>query len=225
MSGLLTRALAICAVLGATAVFLANARRAEVGVTRAPFAAFPMEIAGWQAVVDPPMDEAVLTVLGVDDYLSRVYYRPDGAGVGVYMGFYGSQRQGDTIHSPLNCLPGAGWEPVSEGRRTITDVAVTTSPGAPRRDITVNRYIVQKGLDRQLVLYWYQSHGRVVASEYTSKLYLIHDAMRLNRTDGAMVRVIAPIAIGASDHGAAAEQLAEAFVRVMFPVLPAYLPE
>jgi EpsI family protein len=93
------------------------------------------------------------------------------------------------------------------------------------RDITVNRYIVQKGLDRQLVLYWYQSHGRVVASEYTSRLYLIRDAIRLNRTDGSLVRVIAPITVGATDDGAAAERLAEEFVRVIFPLLPAYLPQ
>ena len=161
----------------------------------------------------------MLKVLGVDDYLSRVYYRSDRAAVGLYMGYYASQRQGDTIHSPLNCLPGAGWEPLSQGRLTIANV------DGRGNDITVNRYVVQKGLDRQLVLYWYQSHGRVVASEYTSKLYLIHDAIRLNRTDGSMVRVIAPIRHGATDDGAAADQLAQAFVRVLFPPLPAYLPK
>jgi EpsI family protein len=139
--------------------------------------------------------------------------------VGLYMGFYGSQRQGDTIHSPLNCLPGAGWQPVSEGRLQIANA------DGQGRDITVNRYVVQKGVERQLVLYWYQSHGRVVASEYTSKLYLIHDAIRLNRTDGSMVRVIAPIKVNAADEGAAAERLAEEFVRVIFPLLPAYLPQ
>jgi EpsI family protein len=83
---------------------------------------------------------------------------------------------------------------------------------------------VQKGLERQLVLYWYQSHGRVVASEYTSKLMLINDAIRINRTDGSLVRVIAPIAVSAEDDGAAAQQLAEDFVRVLFPQLPSYLP-
>ena len=129
---------------------------------------------------------------------------------------YGSQRQGDTIHSPLNCLPGAGWEPLSEGRTTIANA------GGPGVDIEVNRYVVQKGLDRQLVLYWYQSHGRVVASEYTSRLLLIHDAIRMNRTDGSMVRVIAPIAVGSD--GAAAEALATEFVRSLFPRLAGYIP-
>jgi EpsI family protein len=108
---------------------------------------------------------------------------------------------------------------VSGGRLTIANA------DGQGRDITVNRFVVQKGLERQLVLYWYQSHGRVVASEYTSKLYLIHDAIRLNRTDGSMVRVIAPIKVGATDNGASAERVAEEFVRAMFPLLPGYLPQ
>jgi EpsI family protein len=219
MKSIVTRAVTLCLLLGATTVFLANARRAEVAVTRESFASFPRDIDGWKSIVDPPMEEAILKVLGVDDYLSRVYFKPDGAAIGLYMGFYGSQRQGDTIHSPLNCLPGAGWEPASQGRLTINDV------DGSGRDITVNRYVVQKGLERQLVLYWYQSHGRVVASEYTSKAYLIHDAIRLNRTDGSMVRVIAPIRVDATDDGAAAERAAEDFVRLIFPLLPPYLPE
>jgi EpsI family protein len=214
----LTRAIALCLLLVATSVFLASAREAEVVVSRTRFDAFPMNIGPWKAINDPPMEEDILKVLGVDDYLSRIYYKPDGLAVGLYMGFYASQRQGDTIHSPLNCLPGAGWEPVSQGRLHIANA------DGQGRNITVNRYVVQKGLDRQLVLYWYQSHGRVVASEYTSKAYLIHDAVRMNRTDGSMVRVIAPIRVGATDESAA-ERLAEDFVRVIFPMLPAYLPQ
>lgn len=219
MSSILTRAVAVCALLGATTVFLANARRTEVVVSRPAFATFPRDIGPWRSINEPPMDPQILKVLGVDDYVSRVYYQPNGAAVGLYMGFYGSQRQGDTIHSPLNCLPGAGWEPVSGGRLQIANA------DGQGRDITVNRFVVQKGLERQLVLYWYQSHGRVVASEYTSKLYLIHDAIRLNRTDGSMVRVIAPIKVGAADNGASAERLAEEFTRAIFPLLPAYLPQ
>jgi EpsI family protein len=214
---MLSRAAVLCLMLGATSVVLANARGSETPVARTSFASFPMSIGGWQATVDPPLEDDILKVLGVDDYLSRIYYRP-GAAVGLFMGFYGSQRQGDTIHSPLNCLPGAGWEPVRQGRLTIAN-----ADGAGR-DITVNRYIVQKGIERQLVLYWYQSHGRVVASEYWSRAFLINDAIRLNRTDGSLVRVIAPIPVNADDDGAAAEKLAEEFVRVIFPQLSAYLP-
>ena len=212
----LVRALALCAMMVATTVFLANSRRAEVPLPRTDFDSFPMNIGPWRAVVDPPLDEAVLKVLGADDYLSRVYYRPGGAAVGLFMGFYASQRQGDTIHSPLNCLPGSGWEPVSQGRLMIPAV------GGAGPDIEVNRYIVQKGLDRQMVLYWYQSHGRVVASEYKSRLFLIADAMRLNRTDGAMIRVIAPIRSAQDESNA--EALATTFVHALFPQLSGYLP-
>jgi EpsI family protein len=207
MTRTFTRAAVLCLMLGATSLFLANARSSEVPVTRASFETFPMTLGNWRATIDPPLSEDILKVLGVDDYLSRIYHRAEGGAVGLYMGFYGSQRQGDTIHSPLNCLPGARWEPVDEGRLTIANV-----DGAGR-DITVNRYVVQKGLERQLVLYWYQSHGRVVASEYTSKMLLIKDAIRMNRTDGSLVRVIAPIRIGSEE--APAEQLAESFVRVL----------
>jgi EpsI family protein len=218
MTNTLTRAAVLCLMLGATSVFLANARKSEAPIARTTFGSFPMMLESWRAVNDPPLEDDILKVLGVDDYASRIYYKPNGAAVGLYMGYYNSQRQGDTIHSPMNCLPGAGWEPVEQGRLTIANA------DGVGRDITVNRYVVQKGLERQLVLYWYQSRGRVVASEYWSKFYLIHDAMRVNRTDGALVRVIAPIPVGAEDRGAAAEKLAEEFVRVLFPVLPSYLP-
>jgi EpsI family protein len=219
MKTTMTRAAVLCLMLAATSLFLANARKVEATIARTTFESFPMTLGPWRAVNDPPLEEDILKVLGVDDYASRIYYKGKDTAVGLYMGYYGSQRQGDTIHSPMNCLPGAGWEPVQQGRLTIAN-----ADGAGR-DITVNRYVVQKGLERQLVLYWYQSRGRVVASEYWSKLFLIHDAMRTNRTDGALVRVIAPIPVGAEDNGAAAEKLAEEFVRVLFPVLPPYLPE
>jgi EpsI family protein len=217
MSPLVQRAIALCVVLGATTIYIANNQRVEAAVTREAFASFPMEIGNWKGVVDPPLEKSVLDILGADDYLSRVYYRTDGHPVGLYMGFYASQRQGDTIHSPLNCLPGAGWEAVSEGRLTIPNV------DGNGRDITVNRYVVQKGLDRQMVLYWYQSHGRVIASEYTSKIYLIHDAVRMNRSDGSMVRVISPIDSRLEDDGAAAQDFAQQFVRAVFPHLGPYL--
>ena len=216
MSSLLSRAIAICALMGVASLFIANARKAEVPVERTTFESFPMEIDSWRAVNDPPLDPTVLKVLGADDYLSRVYYRPDRAAVGLFIGFFASQRQGDTIHSPLNCLPGSGWEAVSQGRLVIPAVAGSS------RDIEINRYVVQKGLERQMVLYWYQSHGRVIASEYTSRFMLINDAVRMNRTDGSMVRVIAPIAHEAD--GAEAEVLAATFIHSLFPRLTGYLP-
>ena len=209
-------AILFCCLMGG-AVVIASANRSEQPVARLPFSQFPMQINEWRGAPQPPIEPKILAVLGVDDYLTRAYYTADhSAVVGLYLGYYGSQRQGDTMHSPLNCLPGAGWAPLSNSRIPILVAGGST--------IVVNRYIIQKGLDRQLVLYWYQSHGRVVASEYWSKLYLIRDSIRLNRTDGALVRVIAPIAIGSEDGGETAERDATRFVRALYPTLSPYLP-
>jgi len=213
-----TRAAMLCVLVAATSVFLSNARKPEAPLARTALAQFPMKVGTWQAVVDPPLQKEVLAVLGVDDYLSRVYYEPNAAGVGLYMGYYGSQRQGDTIHSPQNCLPGAGWEPVSEGRLQLSNV-----DGAGR-DITINRYVIQKGLDRNVVLYWYHGRGRVVASEYLSRALLIRDALITNRTNGSLVRVIVPVTRKDEGNLAPAEAVAQSFVRAIFPTLDSYLP-
>jgi len=203
----------------AAAGLVARQNRPEPAPVRSTFDRFPAEIQGWTGQPLPPMDRKILAVLGVDDYLNRVYVSPDRAGVGLYVGFYNSQRQGDAIHSPMNCLPGAGWAPLS---RSFVKIPVTAREGLT--EIDANRYVIQKGLDRQLVVYWYQSHGRTVASEYWSKFFLIRDAMRLNRTDAALVRVIAPINPNADDGEVRAEQQASDFVKAMFPLLPQYLP-
>src|SRR5262245_16411446 len=204
--------------LGAT-VLVANQSRPEPAPARKPFERFPNQIQTWRGEALPPIDAKILAVLGADDILNRVYFGHDRSGIALYIGFYNSQRQGDSIHSPMNCLPGAGWEPVSRSHLAI--------PVAMRDDTTTidaNRYIIQKGINRQLVLYWYQSHGRTVASEYWSKFYLIRDAVRLNRTDAALVRVIVPIVPNRDGAEATAETQATDFIGSMFPVLSNYLP-
>jgi EpsI family protein len=216
---MLARAGILFALMVAGTVAIARAERFEAPPVRAPFDQFPMQIGEWRGVKDAPFEQRILAVLGVDDYLTRAYFAPDRSGVGLYIGYYKSQRQGDTMHSPLNCLPGSGWEPLSKSDLTVPLARAAGSPAS----ITINRYIVQKGIEQQLVLYWYQSHGRVVASEYWSKLYLIADAVRLNRTDGALVRVITPIGEG-PDAETAAERIGTSFVQQVFPVLTTYLP-
>jgi EpsI family protein len=219
---MLNRAAILFGCLTLATVAIARAERTEPVPIRAPLKDFPMQMAGWQGVQEPPFEPNILRVLGVDDYLTRVYYTPTRAGVGLYIGYYKSQRQGDTMHSPLNCLPGSGWEPLSQA---VANVQVSRSEGMAPSEITINRYVVQKGLERQMVLYWYQAHGRVVASEYWSKFYLIRDAVRLNRTDGALVRVIAPILGDSTTDAARAEGVARGFVQTVFPKLTQFLPE
>ena len=209
--------LSITLLCGAAAVVRAN--RPEQAPPRVAFEQFPSQLGDWTGQQLPPMEGKVLKVLGVDDYLNRAYFRPDRSVAGLYIGYYKSQRQGDAIHSPQNCLPGSGWEPLER-----TDLTIPTMTAAGATDISVNRYLIQKGVDRQLVLYWYQSHGRVVASEYWSKFYLIQDAVRMNRTDAALVRVIVPISPRQDNGESIAEGQAVDFVKKIFPLLPSYLP-
>ena len=200
----------------ATAGFLATTMRAEPVPIRESLTTCPLQLSDWRGERAPDFDEATLAVLGVDEYINRVYLDTSKRPIGLYVGYYGSQRQGDTMHSPLNCMPGAGWSPISFDRIPIPVEGATPAS----RNISVNRYVIEKGLDQQLVLYWYQSHGRVVASEYWGKFYMVLDAIRTNRTDGALVRIIAPIATTEGD----AERQAVGFAQVLYPLLRRYLP-
>jgi EpsI family protein len=177
-----------CCVL--SALLLATlAGRSRLAAPPAPTGAealssFPETIGSWTGK-DSPLDDDVVKIAAVDDYLNR-FYRSGKAELGLYVGYYKSQRQGEALHSPLQCLPGAGWEPMKAEPFTL----VTDSAGAPS---TINKLIVQKGVDQMLVLYWYQTLNRVTASEYSRKLFLVADAFRTGRTDVALVRVIAPL--------------------------------
>ena len=208
---------------------LARASRTEPVPVRESLSGLPMKIGPWQGDDLPAMDQRVLKVLGVDDYLDRVYARPGGPPVALYVGYYRSQRQGDTIHSPLNCMPGAGWNPVRRGFIEIPASARTqAAPDATEGrilSIEVNRIVIQKAIDKQVVLYWYQSHGRVVASEYWGKIYTVLDALRTNRTDAALVRTVSPVRglDPASEQNSERESIE--FVQALFPLLSTYLPK
>jgi EpsI family protein len=153
-----------------------------------PLSEFPDDIGSYKAVRDFAFDEQTLKVLGVTDYINRAYYSPSLGELGLYIGYFRTQRTGAAIHSPKNCLPGAGWQPAKEETYQLSL--------ADGRKVPVNLYVIQKDLDQQVVLYWYQSHGRVVASEYWGKFYMVADAIRLNRTDAALVRVTSPVRNG-----------------------------
>ncbi len=210
---------ALC-LLGGTVV-LARSSHTEAVPIRESLDHFPLAIGSWQGQRLQDFDQKILSVLGVDEYVNRAYVADGKPPVGLYIGYYQSQRQGDTMHSPLNCLPGAGWLPARQGRTTVE----TRDEHGPRT-IEINHVIIEKGLDRQVVLYWYQSHGRVVASEYWGKIYTVVDAVRLNRTDGALVRVIVPVlSVGPSaDPEGDAERTALEFTRQLFPALGRHLP-
>jgi EpsI family protein len=196
----------------AAAVCLRASTSQERVPPRRPLAEIPFALGEWTASRQQDFDPATVAVLRADDYVSRNYIRGTSDTADVYVGYYETQRQGDTIHSPMNCLPAAGWQLLS-----IARAPVDASPG---QSIVVNRDTIQKGLDTRLVLYWYQSHGRAVASEYWSRAYMVLDSLRLHRTDGALVRVITPI----RHSEAGAERSAVEFIRALYPVLSRHLP-
>lgn len=148
------------------------------------FASVPLTLETWHSGGDLPFDPSIERVLAADRYVNRAYVGPNGQNVGLYVGYYQTQRQGSAIHSPLNCLPGAGWQLVARN---------TVRLGTAGDDPMVNRVIIEKGDAQQLVYYWYQSRNRIVASEDRSKFYLVADAITQRRTDAALVRVITPI--------------------------------
>jgi EpsI family protein len=222
------RALVLSGCLLASSVYLAGATNYEQIPIRVPLAELPMQLASWEGARAEDLDKQVLAVLGVDDYINRVYRAGAGGALGLYIGYYKSQREGDSMHSPLNCLPGAGWLPISSGRLAIPVQAAAGPAGSSQAvgpsTIEVNRYLVQKGGDTMLVLYWYQSHGRVIASEYWGKIYTVLDAIRTNRTDAALVRVIVPVVNTDSSPEHEAERTGSDFVRAIFPLLGQHLP-
>ena len=212
-----TRIIILVAILLTAAALMGLTSRPEKVPIRESLSGLPMQIDTWRGQTLPDMDSQVLAVLGVDDYISRIYYNPELIPASLYVGYYQSQREGDTMHSPLNCLPGSGWNPM---KREHIRISVDGNS-----QIEINRIIIQKGTDKQVVLYWYQSHGRVIASEYWGKIYTVLDALRTNRTDAAMVRVICPVSGTSSEAEATAEKSAADCTKALFPLLSQFLPQ
>ena len=186
-------------------------------------------IGSWSAQ-DFPLDDDTLAVLGKGDFLNRVYTtqqriaNPSADGiasstvatppVSLFIGYFATQRTGQTMHSPQHCLPGAGWTFDSQKYVDIKDVN--------GKNYRVGEYVIGNGESRQFVIYWYQAHGRSVPNEYLAKLYMVTDAIRTNRTDGALVRVITPILPNESVD--AASNRAVHFTQHMAPYLPRFIP-
>ena len=213
-----TRVLFLCVCLLAGAGILARDRGPAAIPPRDSLFAFPMEIGPWRGQNMQDMSDNARNMLKVSDYASRTYVRPDGASIGLYIGYHPDGG----FHSPLNCLPGSGWIPVKEER---IDLAVKPAQYSTEEiSVRVNRIIILKGLDKQVALYWYQGCGRVIASEYSGLIYGMIDKMRLGRTDAALVRIISPTASLDPAAEDAAGKNAEDFARQIFPMLSRYIP-
>jgi EpsI family protein len=199
------------ALLAGAFVLLQGVSHGEIAVPHGPLRDLPYTLGSWSAN-EQPFTEQVLKLLGVSDYTNRIYFSQQKELAQLYVGYYASQKTGDAIHSPKNCLPGAGWDPIQSGYATIS-----VSGG---RQIVVNAYVIQHGLDKQLVFYWYQGRGRIIASEYSGKFWMIADAISRHRTDGALVRLITPMNDGEDN----ARARLTSFAQLVFPHLDGLIP-
>jgi EpsI family protein len=189
--------------------------RSEHVPAHSPLEKFSFGDSTWFSRQDAQLDKETLDVLQADDILSRIYQdRASGHFANLFVAFFNTQRTGKAPHSPKNCLPGSGWVPSESGMLNIT------IPGEPE-PITVNRYVVARGENESVVLYWYQSRNRIIASEYSAKIYTVVDAIRYNRSDTALVRVVVPVENG--DTGTATNTAVK-FVQSFFEPLRHYLP-
>ncbi len=199
----------------ATAIGLQAHSSTEIIPRHDPLSSLSSQIDGW-AGTDEDLDPQTLKILGPGEFLVRDYENASQPQpwINLYIAYFPSQKAGDTIHSPNHCLPGAGWIPISRERIELMRPDGSSMP--------VNRYVVTKTGERQLVLYWFQAHGRVVASEWSAKYYLIADSIRLNRSDGGMVRLMTPML--RDESPAAAEARIMKLGSQLLPLLDSYIP-
>jgi EpsI family protein len=203
----MVRAGVALALLIATAA-IAQSARAHTAVGVPPPSALPIVIDDWHGEDAGALDPETVRILAADSYVNRTYTSGGTPPVGLYIAYYAQQRPGVSIHSPLHCLPGNGWEPIDVATRRIDGESAS-----------LRRLIVQKARDRAVVLYWYAVHGRMLGDEMLSKAWLLHDSLRYRRSDAALVRVVVPIAgsPGSSGSADAAEREGLSFARALLP--------
>jgi EpsI family protein len=205
----------VAVLLAATALLLHARADVDRNPPSEPLGEFPKTIAGWSGS-DVPIAQSALDILGPGDFLSRTYAKGgESLPIGLFIGYFPSQRDGAAIHTPMVCLPSAGWAFDSQQYVVLNDAL-----GKPHQ---VGEYIISNGEIRQFVIYWYQAHGRSMANDYVAKIHMMADALLLNRTDGALVRVITPI--GSREGLAPARTRAEGFAAQLAPLLPRFIPD
>ena len=200
----------ICVLLGLTTGYLRLLPHGQDVPLRQDILTLNTQIGNWTGKPHIPFSPEVLEKLQVDDYLNRNYQNSRGETISLYIGYYRNQRQGDLIHSPQQCLPGGGWNIT---KREIISIPIQDGR---RSHLRVNRFILQKDDEKMLAYYWYEGRGRTLTSEYLQKVYLILDAIRYNRTDEALIRLLTPIR---NDNLAEADQNLRDFTQKLAPIL------
>lgn len=189
--------------------------RAETIPPHKSLSSFPLHIGEWKGREDR-FDGEVYDILGVDDSFLANYQTPEGRPVQLYVGFYQSQREGDIIHSPKNCMPGAGWKIIEN---EYAEIRPKGEEG--KEPVRVIKMTLENAGQKQAMLYWFQSRGRIISSEYWQKIYLVLDSVFRRRTDGSFVRLLAPVPGQGTQE--AFRDLTE-FAEQVMPVLNTYIP-
>ena len=189
--------------------------RPEAEISRRALKEFPKVIGDWKAVNEQIIDQRSMAVLLVDDYIMRTYVNSKGEAVGLYVGYFKTQKEGKQVHSPRQCLPGAGW---SIATNKVYSLKLKNRKAA---EVPINYFLMQQGKQQQLYLWWYHGRGRIYANEYLNKLYLIWDAITMRRTDGALVRVNMAVR---DDIGKILKAETD-FINLFAPLLTEYIPE
>ncbi|MBE9640445.1 VPLPA-CTERM-specific exosortase XrtD [Salipiger mangrovisoli] len=214
-----SRGLALAALLSATvaAAFVLAPRPEPSAPPRESFASFPSRLGAWSGVVRPLSPE-IEQVLGATDYISAIYGAPDEAApVEFFSAWYHSQTEGEGLHSPEVCLPSGGWEISSLGPHEVQ------MPGTVYGSFTLNRAVIERQLDRQLVYYWFEQRGQRMTNDFATKLLVLRDSLLRGRTDGALVRFVTPI--GRNETEAEADARLQAIMARALEKLPRYVPE
>jgi len=204
----------VISLLFLTILTLRFASRRRDAAPGSNLASFPMSLAGWTGTNLPDLTARETEVLAADDHILRQYRDSSGASVVLFLAYYRSQRSGDALHSPKNCLPGAGWQPISS---RVVQVSNAASPGS---SFDANYYMIEKSGVKQDVLYWYQASGRMFASEYLGKAYLVWDGITKGHTDGALIRITAQHTNGSEESVRNALQFANEVTSVLPRLLP-----
>ena len=203
--------LALC-VTGIVTLFVSA--RSEILPERQNFATFPTMVGAWTGHTGT-LDVQTKDYLGLTDYILSDYAKKGGIPVNLYVAYYATQRSGVSPHSPSVCIPGNGWQ-ITDFKR----IEYTSDDG--KISLPLNRVVIKRDTEAQLVYYWFDERGTQIANEYISKLYLLRDAMFKNRTDGALVRLTTPV--DPTEGEAHAEQRLREFTRIIVPALKGYLP-
>ena len=211
--GMIVAALLTTIIAGAF-VLTPEAQRPQV--ERDSFALFPRTVGDWSGSMQS-LDPATEQVLAASDYVNATYGRGDAGYVNVFAAWYEKQTEGSGIHSPEVCLPVGGWEVFS------IDPTEVTIPGTVYGTFTLNRAVIQKGVTKQLVYYWFEQRGKRMTNDYLAKISVVWDSLTMGRSDGAMVRFVTPINPGETE--ADADARLQGFMAEMLPDMPRFIPE